>query len=43
MEETSHIRDDELNKRRVIETPLDLVERMRSLKVKCQICRMGDE
>jgi hypothetical protein len=36
MEETSCIRDEESDERRVIETPPDLVETVRSLKVELQ-------
>jgi len=43
MDRTSHLRDDESNERKVVDTPLDLVETMRNLKVGLQICEYENE
>ena len=39
----SHNRDEESNERRVVETPPDLVETMRSLMVELQSCKADNE
>jgi hypothetical protein len=39
----SHNRDEESDERRVVETPLDLAETMRSLMIKLQSCKADNE
>jgi hypothetical protein len=39
----SHNRDEESNKRRVVETPLDLAKTVRSLMAELQSCKTDNE
>jgi hypothetical protein len=39
----SHNRDEEFNERRVVETPLDMVETVRSLRAKIQSFNVDNE